>query len=170
MSVRVGTGVDVHAFSDEPGRPLVLAGVTIPGATGLAGHSDADVVVHAVADALLGAAALGDLGTLFGVDDPRLEGASSVRLLRGVIARLEEDGWQVGNLDVTVVAERPRLAEHRAAMRQGLADAAQVALSAVSVKITSTDALGALGRGEGIGAHAACTVVARSQQRDRSGP
>lgn len=170
MSVRVGTGVDVHAFSDEPGRPLVLAGVTIPGTTGLAGHSDADVVVHAVADALLGAAALGDLGTLFGVDDPRLEGASSVRLLRDVIARLEEDGWQVGNLDVTVVAERPRLAEHRAALRQGLADAAQVALSAVSVKITSTDALGALGRGEGIGAHAACTIVARSQHGDRSGP
>jgi 2-C-methyl-D-erythritol 4-phosphate cytidylyltransferase / 2-C-methyl-D-erythritol 2,4-cyclodiphosphate synthase len=121
LAVRVGNGLDVHPFADEDGRPLVLAGTTIPGAPGLAGHSDADVVAHAVADALLGACALGDLGSRFGVDRPELAGADSLRLLAGVVADVADTGYLVGNVDVTIVAQRPRLAGHREAMRAALA-------------------------------------------------
>ena len=114
--VRVGTGLDVHPFADEP-RPLVLAGVTVPDAPGLAGHSDADVVAHAVTDALLGALALGDLGSRFGVDTPELAGADSLAFVRTAVADLAERGWRVGNVDAVVVAQRPRLGAHRDAMR-----------------------------------------------------
>lgn len=154
MSVRVGTGLDVHPFADEP-RPLVLAGVEIPDAPGLAGHSDADVVAHAVTDALLGATARGDLGARFGVDEPDTAGADSLTLLATVVAELAAEGWRVGNLDCTVVAQRPRLAGHRSAMCERVAAALRVDPGEVSVKFTTTDRLGSIGRGEGI----ACWTV-----------
>lgn len=156
--VRVGTGFDVHAFSDTD-RPLVLAGVTVPHASGLAGHSDADVVSHALADALLGALALGDLGTRFGVDTPELAGADSLRLLCDVVDDVRRAGWQVGNVDVVVVAQRPRLSPFQDAMRGQLATALGVDLSAVSLKSTTTDRLGTIGRGEGIACWATAVVV-----------
>lgn len=152
--MRIGSGLDVHPFGDGGDRPLILAGVVVPDAPGLAGHSDADVVTHAVADALLGALALGDLGAWFGVDRPEVAGADSLDLLRTVVDRITADGWQVGNLDVTVVAQRPRLAGHRDAMRANLAATLAVDVGQVSVKFTTTDRLGALGRGEGVAAWA----------------
>lgn len=156
--LRVGTGLDVHPFADEP-RPLVLAGVTIPDGQGLAGHSDADVVAHAVADALLGSLALGDLGGRFGVDTPETAGADSLDFVRAAVADVRAAGWDVGNLDVVVVAQRPRLAPHRQDMRASVAAAMGVGLDAVSVKSTTTDRLGTIGRGEGIACWATVTVV-----------
>ena len=151
----VGIGFDVHAFDET--RPLVLGGVRIEGAPGLAGHSDADVVSHAIADALLGAARLGDLGSMFPADD-RWRDASSLSILEAAVAALREAGWAVGNVDVTVVAQRPRLAAHRDAMRAALARALAVSEERVSVKATTTDGLGFAGRGEGIAALAAALV------------
>lgn len=161
--LRVGSGIDVHPFaSPEEDRPLVVAGVLVPDAPGLAGHSDADVACHAVADALLGAAALGDLGSRFGVDRPEVAGADSLHgLLAAVVADLREAGWEVGNVDLTVVAQRPRLAPHREAMTANLARVLQVTPDRVSVKFTTTDRLGTIGRGEGIAAWATCVVRAR---------
>lgn len=156
--LRVGTGLDVHPFADQP-RPLVLAGVTIPDGQGLAGHSDADVVAHAVADALLGSLALGDLGDRFGVDTPETAGADSLDFVRAAVADVRAAGWDVGNLDVVVVAQRPRLAPHRQDMRASVATAMGVGLDAVSVKSTTTDQLGTIGRGEGIACWATVTVV-----------
>lgn len=156
--VRVGQGVDVHAFSGDAGRELVIGGVVIEGAPGLAGHSDADVVAHAVADSLLGAVAAGDLGERFGVADPEREGADSMQLLAEVVADLAADGWRVGNVDCTVVAQRPRLAAHRDAMRERLAEVLGVGGDAVSVKATTTDRLGMIGRGEGVACIAICMV------------
>lgn len=158
MELRIGQGLDVHPFADRSDRPLVLAGVVVAEAGGLEGHSDADVVAHAVADALLGAVAAGDLGSRVGVDDPAVAGADSMGLLAGVVADLAADGWSVGNLDVTVLAQRPRLAPHRAGMRARLAAVLDVELDAVSVKATTTDHLGTIGRGEGIACTAVCTV------------
>ena len=146
-------GIDAHRFGDDPGRPLVLGGVVVPGYPGLVGHSDADVVAHAVADALLGAAGLGDLGDLFPDDDPAWAGADSLALLEGVRARVEAAGWTVANVDCTVVAEAPRLAPYRAGMRERLSAAVG---APVSIKATTAEAMGALGRGEGI----ACLAVA----------
>jgi 2-C-methyl-D-erythritol 2,4-cyclodiphosphate synthase len=157
--VRIGSGLDVHPFDEGADRPLVLAGVEVPDGPPLAGHSDADVAAHAVADALLGALALGDLGSWFGVDDPDVAGADSMGLLGAVVERLLADGWDVGNLDLTVVAQRPRLAAFREPMRGRLADVLQVPVDAVSVKFTTTDRLGTLGRGEGIAAWATVLVV-----------
>ena len=153
--MRVGTGLDVHPFTEQP-RPLILGGVEIADAPGLQGHSDADVLAHAVTDALLGAGARGDLGSRFGVDDPEIAGASSLDLLAIVVGELAADGWRVGNVDVTLVAQRPRLASYRQAMRDRLAGVLRVDLGQVSVKFTTTDRLGAIGRGEGI----ACWAVA----------
>lgn len=149
--IRVGQGTDAHRFSDDAGRPLVLCGLEVPGARGLAGHSDADVATHALCDALLGAAGLGDLGRHFPDDDPAFEGASSMALLARCCAMTREAGFLVGNADVTVLAAAPRLA--------GLLDAMAASLSGalgapVSVKATTTDAMGAIGRGEGIAATA----------------
>ncbi|QBI19258.1 2-C-methyl-D-erythritol 2,4-cyclodiphosphate synthase [Egibacter rhizosphaerae] len=152
--VRIGQGLDVHAFAAED-RPLVLGGVTVPG-PGLAGHSDADVVLHAVCDAVLGAAALGDLGALVGVDEPGTAGASSAGFVAQAVARVRDAGWVVGNVDCTVVAQRPRLGPHRAAIRGGVAAALGLAEDAVGVSATTTDRLGAIGAGEGI----ACLAVA----------
>lgn len=165
--VRVGTGTDVHAFG--PARSdahVVLGGVTIPCDAPLVGHSDADVVAHAVADALLGAAALGDLGTRFGVDDPALAGADSLGLLAQVVGDLRGAGWRPGNVDLTVVALRPRIGPHRAAMRARLAGALGVDVGAVSVKATTTDGLGAVGRGEGVAAQAVCLIVPADGSED----
>jgi 2-C-methyl-D-erythritol 2,4-cyclodiphosphate synthase len=161
VSVRVGTGLDVHPFAADAGRPLVLAGVTVPDGPGLAGHSDADVVAHAVTDALLGALALGDLGSRFGVDTPELAGVDSLGLLATAAADVRAAGWEPANVDLVVVAQRPRLGPHRDAMRANLARALGVTVEAVSVKATTTDRLGSIGRGEGIACWAT-VLVARS--------
>ena len=152
MNARVGQGFDVHPWSDEAGRPLVLGGVTLPGERGLAGHSDADVVAHAVADALLGAAGLGDIGTHFPDTDARWRGADSLTLLAQVAELVQADGWSIGNVDTTVVLEAPKLAQHKAAMEARLAE---VVGAPVSVKAKRAEGLGALGRGEGV----ACFAV-----------
>lgn len=157
--MRIGSGLDVHRFSDEPDRPLVLAGTVVPGAPGLAGHSDADVVAHALCDALLGACGLGDLGSVFGVFEPERAGADSLGLLSEVLHLVAQSGWRPHNVDCTVVAARPRLADHRPEMRARLSEALGLDESAVSVKATSTDGLGAVGRGEGIACWATVTVV-----------
>lgn len=146
--MRAGIGFDVHSV--EPGRPLVLGGVTIPHDMGLTGHSDGDVLCHAIIDALLGAGSLGDIGEHFPSDDPRFEGARSLDLLREVASRLGQAGHRVVNVDATVIAETPKLSPHRDAIRVSLAEALDVEASRVGVKATTTDGLGAIGRGEGI--------------------
>jgi 2-C-methyl-D-erythritol 2,4-cyclodiphosphate synthase len=151
--MRVGLGFDAHPFSDDPARPLLLGGVRIEGGRGLAGHSDADVVAHAVADALLGAAGLGDLGQHFPDTDPAWAGADSLELLRRVTALVADGGWRVGNVDCAVVLEAPRLAPHRDAMQERLSAAAG---GPVTVRAKRTEGMGALGRGEGV----ACWAVA----------
>lgn len=157
--IRVGHGYDVHPF--RAGRRLVLGGVEIPSPRGgLDGHSDADVLCHAIASALLGSLALGDLGTHFPDTDPRWKDASSLELLRAVRALVAERGWRVVNCDATLVAQEPRLAPHVPRMRDNLARALEVATEDVSVKPTTHEGLGALGRSEGIAAHAV-VVVAR---------
>jgi 2-C-methyl-D-erythritol 2,4-cyclodiphosphate synthase len=148
---RVGLGFDVHPFGTDERRPLVLGGITIPGA-GLAGHSDADAVAHAIADALLGAAGLGDIGTHFPDDDPTYAGANSIDLLGRVVLSVTSH-HQIGNVDVTVVIEAPKLAPYRRAMESRLTE---VLGAPVSVKAKRAEALGAVGRGEGI----ACLAVA----------
>lgn len=153
---RVGGGYDAHRFTTE--RDLVLCGVRIDHAEGLTGHSDADVAVHALMDALLGAAGLGDIGELFPDTDPAFAGASSMLLLERVVAWLASNGWTVENADVTVVCERPRLSGYRLEMRERLAGALGVACDAVSVKATTTEGMGFEGRGEGIAAHAVCLL------------
>lgn len=155
---RIGHGIDVHPFAVED-RPLVLGGVVVDGARGLAGHSDADVVCHAVADALLGACGLGDLGQRFGVDRPELAGADSTVLLRDVVDEVTGLGWELGNVDLTVVAQEPRLSPHRDAIRDRLAEVLGVDRGAVSVKATTTDRLGSIGRAEGIACWATLLVV-----------
>jgi 2-C-methyl-D-erythritol 2,4-cyclodiphosphate synthase len=157
VSGRVGLGFDVHPFGGD--GPLVLGGVVLPG-PGLAGHSDADVVAHAVADALLGAAGLGDLGTLFPDTDERYRGADSLRLLAEVAQRLAVAGWRVVNVDVAVVAEQPRLAPHLEDMVKNLT--AALGGSPVSVKPKRAEGLGALGRGEGVAAWAVALLEAAS--------
>jgi 2-C-methyl-D-erythritol 2,4-cyclodiphosphate synthase len=137
----------------------VICGVEIDHPQGLAGHSDADVPVHALMDALLGAAGAGDIGALFPDTDPAFRGSSSVELLRRVMARLRADGWSVGNADVTIVCEQPRVAGYRELMRANLAAALGVALEAVSVKGTTTEGMGFEGRGEGISATAVCLLT-----------
>lgn len=152
--LRVGIGFDAHAFAD--GRRLVLAGVEIPWPRGLEGHSDADLVCHAVTDALLGAAGGEDIGALFPSDDPALEGAASIELLRRSWAELAGQGWSIVNVDAIVIMQAPRLAPHRDAMRDALAEALGVGRDRVTVRASTTDLLGFTGRGEG----AACQAVA----------
>ena len=147
MNLRVGNGFDVHRFSEDPARPLVLGGVTVPGSPGLVGHSDADVVTHAVAEALLGAAGLGDLGAHFPDTDERWRGAVSTDLLRAVVEMVGADGWSVANVDCSVVAEAPRLAPHRDAMQACLTE---IVGAPVTVKGRRAEGIGGLGRGEGI--------------------
>jgi 2-C-methyl-D-erythritol 2,4-cyclodiphosphate synthase len=153
MKVRVGQGFDIHPFSEDPNRRLVLGGVTFDGEPGLHGHSDADAVAHAAADALLGAAALGDLGEHFPDTDPRWAGADSLRILEATAAMVRAAGWTIGNVDVAVVCEGPRLAPQRTTMEARLTAAAG---APVTVKGRRAEGLGALGRREGI----ACWAVA----------
>ena len=152
---RAGLGFDAHAF--DAGRPLILGGVEIPDAPGLAGHSDADVVSHAIADALLGAAGLGDLGGSFPPDD-RWKDASSLEILRATAQQLSGAGWTILNVDVTVVAERPRVAPHRNDMIQRIAEALSADAEIISIKATTTDGMGFIGRAEGIAALAVASV------------
>jgi 2-C-methyl-D-erythritol 2,4-cyclodiphosphate synthase len=151
--VRVGHGFDIHRFSDDPARPLVLGGVVFEGARGLHGHSDADAIAHAAADALLGAAGLGDIGEHFPDTDDRWKDADSVAMLAHVVALVRGDGWRIGNVDCSVVCETPRLAPHRVEMQARLSDACG---APVTVKGRRAEGLGALGRAEGI----ACWAVA----------
>ncbi len=152
---RVGLGFDAHAF--EADRPLILGGVTIPDAPGLAGHSDADVVSHAIADALLGSTGLGDLGELF-PDDDRWKGASSLEILRLTAQKVTQAGWTIENVDVTIVAQRPPLASFRSGMVEKIAGSLGAAPTDVSVKATTTDGMGSIGRAEGIAALAVVLV------------
>jgi len=162
MTMRIGNGAHVHALVS--GRPLILSGVTIPHSRGLAGHSDADVLLHAIADAILGALALGDIGKHFPDTDPRWRGADSRALLRHVFALAFDAGWEIGNVDATVIAQAPRIAPYVAAMRTNLAGDLGCDETRISVKATTTEHLGFTGREEGIAALA--TVLL--QQRDRN--
>ena len=161
MSARVGLGFDAHRFSDDPSRVLRLGGVRLAGERGLAGHSDADVVAHAVADALLGAAGQGDLGEHYPDHDPAWAGADSLRLLAGAVSLVRAAGWQPVNVDCAVVLEAPRLAPHRAAIQERLSE---VVGAEVTVRAKRPEGMGALGRGEGV----ACWAVALVE-RDGSG-
>lgn len=152
IGIRIGHGYDVHRLTE--GRPLILGGIHIPYEQGLLGHSDADVLAHAVMDALLGAAALGDIGGLFPDSDERWRGADSLRLLEQVTALLAENGWEIGNVDATVLAQAPKLAPYIPEMRQKLAAAMGVNASQVSVKATTEEHLGFTGAGEGMACHA----------------
>lgn len=154
---RIGQGYDVHAFGE--GDHVVLGGVRVPHDHGVVAHSDGDVVIHALCDAMLGALALGDIGQHFPPSDARWKGADSRAFLRHCDALLRERGWQVGNADVTVVCERPKVGPHALAMRELLAQDLGIALDAVSVKATTSEKLGFTGRGEGIAAMAACLLV-----------
>jgi 2-C-methyl-D-erythritol 2,4-cyclodiphosphate synthase len=157
MTLRVGIGFDVHAL--VPGRRLVLGGVEIAHERGLLGHSDADVVLHAITDALLGAAGLGDIGAMFPDTDAAHRGADSRALLSAAAARVRAAGWRIENVDTTVVAERPKLAPHVPAMRAAIAACLGIAPDAVNVKGKTTEKLGFTGRGEGIAAHAVALVA-----------
>lgn len=155
--MRIGHGYDVHRLVE--GRKLILGGVDIPYEKGLLGHSDADVLTHAIADALLGAAALGDIGKLFPDNDPAFAGADSLKLLAEVVRRLQENGYVIGNIDATVLAQRPKLSPHIPAMRENLARACGIPLEKMSVKATTEEGLGFTGAGDGIAAHAVCLIV-----------
>jgi 2-C-methyl-D-erythritol 2,4-cyclodiphosphate synthase len=157
--IRTGLGIDTHAFAAD--RPLILGGVDIPHEEGLAGHSDADVLTHAVIDALLGAAGLGDIGQHFPDTDPRFKDADSIGLLRTVVTYLGERGFAIGNVDATVVLERPKLAPYREEIRATLAAALGLPEDAVNVKATTGERMGFVGRGEGAAAMAIATLERR---------
>lgn len=156
---RVGIGLDVHAL--EAGRKLILGGVEIPHSAGLAGHSDGDALAHAIVDALLGAAARGDIGQWFPSSDERWAGADSLGMLRHVVETLRGEGWEIVNVDATVIAQAPRIGPHVPLMRERLGAALSLPLDAVSVKATTTDHLGAIGRAEGIAAQAVALLLRR---------
>ncbi|MBP3381179.1 MAG: 2-C-methyl-D-erythritol 2,4-cyclodiphosphate synthase [Clostridia bacterium] len=155
--MRIGHGYDVHKLVED--RRLILGGVDIPYEKGLLGHSDADVLLHAVADALLGAAGFGDIGGMFPDTDPAFKDADSVKLLEQVVARLQENGYTVGNIDATVLAQRPKLAPFIPLMRKNIAKACGVSVDAVNVKATTEEGLGFTGAGAGIAAHAVCIIL-----------
>jgi 2-C-methyl-D-erythritol 2,4-cyclodiphosphate synthase len=157
MMFRIGHGFDVHAFAD--GDHLMLGGVRIAFHRGVVAHSDGDVVIHALCDAMLGALALGDIGRHFPPGDPRWKGADSRAFLRHCNALLRGRGWALGNADVTVVCEQPKIGPHVDAMRAALAGELDTSLESISVKATTTERLGFTGRGEGIAAHAVCLLV-----------
>lgn len=152
MNVRVGQGFDVHAL--VAGRPLIIGGVTIPFEKGLLGHSDADVLLHAICDALLGAAGLGDIGRHFPDTDPAFKGADSRVLLRETGAKVRAAGWRIGNIDATIIAQAPKMAPHAAQMTANIAADLGIAADAVNLKAKTTERLGFTGRGEGIAAEA----------------
>jgi len=156
MNIRIGHGFDVHAFA--AGRRLIIGGVDIPHERGLLGHSDADVLLHAICDALLGAAGLGDIGKHFPDSDPQYKGIDSRKLLRHVGELLKRQGWNASNIDATLIAQAPRMAPHIPAMRAHIAEDLNVNLDQVNVKATTTEMLGFTGRGEGIAAEAVCLI------------
>lgn len=157
--MRIGHGYDVHRL--KTGRPLILGGVDVPSDLGLDGHSDADVLTHAIIDAILGAAALGDIGALFPDTDAEWKDADSIGLLQAVMDKVDAAGWAIGNVDATVVLQRPKLRPHVDAMCGRLAEALRVGLGQVSVKATTGEGMGFVGTGEGAAAHAVCLLVAR---------
>ena len=156
MAFRTGIGYDVHRL--EPGRPLWLGGVQVPFEAGLVGHSDGDVLIHALVDALLGAAGLGDIGAHFPSSDPQYRGVSSLYFLRYTATLLERHSWRVVNLDATIVAERPRLAPFAENMREAIAESLGLSQGQVNIKSKTSDGLGFTGRGEGIAAYAIATI------------
>jgi len=158
--MRIGHGFDVHKFG--PGDHIVIGGVSIPYEHGLVAHSDGDVLIHALCDALLGAAGLGDIGKHFPDTDPEYAGADSRALLRHVVNLLDQQGWQVGNIDSTIVAQAPKMAPHIESMRVFLAQDLQVDVGVINVKATTTEKLGYIGRKEGIAAHAVALLLAKS--------
>lgn len=156
-AIRIGQGFDVHAFGD--GDHLMIGGVRVPHERGVLAHSDGDVALHALCDAMLGALALGDIGQHFPPSDPQWKGADSRAFVRHCNQLLAEQGWRVGNADITVICEKPKIGPHAPAMRAAIADDLGIALDAVSVKATTTEKLGFTGRGEGIAAQATATVA-----------
>lgn len=154
--MRIGHGYDVHRLAEN--RRLVIGGVDIPYELGLLGHSDADVLLHAVMDALLGAAALGDIGKHFPDTDERFKGADSMRLLNHVGSLLQERGYRVGNIDATIIAQRPKMAPHIETMRRNIARILGIEIDCVNIKATTEEGLGFTGNGEGISAHAVCII------------
>lgn len=158
--MRIGHGFDVHAFAAE--RKLIIGGVEIPHPFGLAGHSDADVLLHAICDSLLGAAGLGDIGRHFPDNDPRFKGIDSRELLRDVAKRIRALGWRALNVDTTIIAQAPKMAPHIAAMVANIADDLGIEPGCVNVKATTTEKLGFTGRGEGIAAEAVCLITTGS--------
>ena len=158
--MRIGIGYDLHRL--EPGRPLILGGQAIPFERGLQGHSDADVLTHAVIDALLGAAALGNIGALFPDTDPRYKDADSQKLLQEVVRHLEENGWRIVNIDTNIVAQRPRLNPHIDSIRRRLAQCLGIALECVSVKAKTNEEVGPEGREEAMSAQAVALIERRS--------
>ena len=157
MNIRIGNGYDIHRLVE--GRPLILGGVEIPHTRGLLGHSDADVLTHSIMDAMLGALGLGDIGHYFPPNDPQWKGADSMLLLEQVSQIIESQGWQIGNIDSTVVAEQPKLKPYLKPMRTALADRLAIALDRVSIKATTNEKLGPVGREEGICAYAVVLLV-----------
>ena len=157
MELRIGQGFDVHRLVE--GRKLIVCGVEIPYNLGLLGHSDADVAIHALCDALLGAAAMGDIGALFPDNDTKYEGADSRVLLRHVVRLLSDAGYSIGNADITIIAQAPKMRPYIDAMREVMAQDMNVAVDAVSVKATTTERLGFTGRGEGIAAQAVALIA-----------
>lgn len=155
--IRIGQGFDVHVFAE--GRKLIICGVTIPYESGLLGHSDADVAIHALCDALLGAAALGDIGKHFPDTDPRYKGIDSRRLLRHVVELIASEGYSISNADITVIAQAPKMAPHITSMRQNMADDLGIDLGRVNVKATTTEHLGFTGRREGIASLASIILI-----------
>lgn len=154
---RVGSGFDVHRFAEQ--RRLVLCGIEVPYEKGLLGHSDADVALHALMDAMLGAAAMGDIGKHFPDTDERFKGADSVKLTEYVVALLQEKGWRVNNADITIIAQQPKLAKYIPAMRSKVASVLQIEEECINVKATTTEKLGFTGRGEGMAAEAVVSLI-----------
>ncbi|WHH58233.1 2-C-methyl-D-erythritol 2,4-cyclodiphosphate synthase [Petroclostridium sp. X23] len=155
--MRIGHGYDVHRLVED--RALIIGGVEIPYEKGLLGHSDADVLLHAIMDALLGAAALGDIGKHFPDTDDKYKGISSILLLREVKKVLDAKGYKVNNIDATIIVQRPKMAPHIQTMRDNIADHLDIAVDQVNIKATTTEGLGFVGAGEGIAAHAVCTII-----------
>ncbi len=165
-TVRIGFGYDVHRLVE--GRPLILGGVEIPYPYGLLGHSDADVMIHALCDAILGAAALGDIGRHFPDTDPSYAGISSIRLLREVIAKIASSGWRLGNADITLVAQAPKIGPFIDEMRKGISETCRVSSGKVNIKATTTEGLGFTGIGEAMASYAVVTIIDSSMAPVRS--
>jgi 2-C-methyl-D-erythritol 2,4-cyclodiphosphate synthase len=157
MDLRIGNGYDIHQL--VPDRPLILGGIPIPHTLGLLGHSDADALTHAIMDAMLGALSLGDIGHYFPPTDPKWAGADSQKLLIQVHELIQSQGWRIGNLDTVVVAERPKIKPHIAAMRDRLAESLQIAPNQIGIKATTNEKLDAIGREEGIAAYAVALLI-----------